>query len=113
MRQKELLTVVPFVLEAKLLTLHHFLNAIFVLVQEAGIPVDRLGGVSIGAFLGGLWGTTRDLTSATQRAREWFSLLGSPRWSGYLDVTYPHTSLFAGRYFNWTLRYAASTYIYG
>ncbi len=95
-----------------MLTFYHSLNAIFVLVQEAGIPVDRLGGVSIGAFLGGLWGTTRDLASATQRAREWFSLLGSPRWSGYLDVTYPHTSLFAGRYFNWTLRYAASTYVH-
>ncbi len=38
-------------------------------IQEAGIPVDRLGGVSIGALIGGLWGASRDLTDTTQRAR--------------------------------------------
>lgn len=41
-------------------------------VQEAGIPIDRLGGVSIGAFVGGLWGSCRDQTTMTQKGRTGF-----------------------------------------
>lgn len=73
-------------------------------IQEAGIPVDKLGGVSIGAFVGGLWGSSRDMVLMTQKARSYFDLLGN-RWLGpIMDFTYPHVSLFTGSYFNWTLR---------
>ena len=72
-------------------------------IQEAGIPVDRVGGVSMGALVGGLWGISRDITEVTQKARRYFDILGN-RWLGpALDLTYPITSLFCGKYFNWTL----------
>lgn len=44
---------------------------IFVLLQEAGIPIDMVGGVSIGAFMGGLWCMERNMTTMTQKARHW------------------------------------------
>lgn len=40
-------------------------------IQEAGIPVDMVGGVSIGAFMGALWCAERNIASVTQKAREW------------------------------------------
>lgn len=40
-------------------------------LREAGIPIDRVGGVSIGAFMGALWCQESDLTTLTQKAREW------------------------------------------
>lgn len=40
-------------------------------IQDAGIPVDMVGGVSIGAFMGALYCCERNYTTLTQRAREW------------------------------------------
>lgn len=40
-------------------------------IQEAGIPIDMVGGVSIGAFMGALWCSDRNIASVTQKAREW------------------------------------------
>ena len=51
-------------------------------IQEAGIPVDRVGGVSIGAFVGGLWGLSRDMAEVTQLARRYFDLLN--RFMGWV-----------------------------
>jgi lysophospholipid hydrolase len=34
-------------------------------IQEAGIPIDLVGGVSIGAFMGALWCSERNITSVT------------------------------------------------
>lgn len=70
-------------------------------IVEAGIPIDKVGGVSIGAFMGALWGAHRDLNVMTARCRQWFTNMC--RYVGLLDLTYPITSLFAGNYFNWTL----------
>jgi Predicted esterase of the alpha-beta hydrolase superfamily len=39
--------------------------------QEAGIPIDMVGGVSIGAFMGALWCAEKNITTMTQKAREW------------------------------------------
>ncbi len=72
-------------------------------LNEAGIPIDHVGGVSIGALIGGLWANTRDITATTQRAREYFMLLAYPGMHILWDFTYPRTSLFTGTYFNWTL----------
>lgn len=46
-------------------------------IQEAGIPIDMVGGVSIGAFMGALWCRERNITTVTQKAREW-SKVGTP-----------------------------------
>lgn len=40
-------------------------------IQESGIPIDMVGGVSIGAFMGALWCRERNITTVTQKAREW------------------------------------------
>jgi lysophospholipid hydrolase len=34
-------------------------------IQEASIPIDMVGGVSIGAFMGALWCAERNLTIVT------------------------------------------------
>lgn len=72
-------------------------------IQEAGIPIDMVGGVSIGAFMGALWCMERNITTVTQKAREWSKKM--TQWGKQLlDLTYPATSMFSGRQFNATIR---------
>lgn len=40
-------------------------------IHEAGIPIDMVGGVSIGSFVGGLWCLEKNITTMTQKARDW------------------------------------------
>lgn len=47
-------------------------------MQEAGIPIDMVGGVSIGAFMGALWCAERNITTVTQKAREWAKVFFYP-----------------------------------
>ncbi|XP_047104314.1 neuropathy target esterase sws isoform X3 [Schistocerca piceifrons] len=72
-------------------------------IEEAGIPIDMVGGVSIGAFMGALWCMERDVTTMTQKARDWSKRL-THWWRQMLDLTYPVTSMFTGREFNHTIR---------
>ncbi|XP_074028941.1 patatin like phospholipase domain containing sws isoform X3 [Leptinotarsa decemlineata] len=72
-------------------------------IQEAGIPIDMVGGVSIGAFMGALWCQERNITTVTQKAREWSKKM-TQWWRQILDMTYPMTSMFSGRDFNQTIR---------
>ncbi|XP_037047391.1 neuropathy target esterase sws isoform X4 [Bradysia coprophila] len=72
-------------------------------IQEAGIPIDMVGGVSIGAFMGALWCVDRNIATVTQKAREWSKKM--TQWHRQiLDLTYPITSMFSGRGFNETIR---------
>ncbi|XP_061383051.1 neuropathy target esterase sws isoform X8 [Danaus plexippus] len=72
-------------------------------IQEAGIPIDMVGGVSIGAFMGALWCMDRNITTVTQKAREWSTKM--TQWGKQLlDLTYPATSMFSGKQFNTTIR---------
>ncbi|CAH4035121.1 neuropathy target esterase sws isoform X5 [Pieris brassicae] len=72
-------------------------------IQEAGIPIDMVGGVSIGAFMGALWCMERNITTVTQKAREWSQKM--TQWGKQLlDLTYPATSMFSGRQFNTTIK---------
>ncbi|CAK1599380.1 unnamed protein product [Parnassius mnemosyne] len=72
-------------------------------IQEAGIPIDMVGGVSIGAFMGALWCMERNITTVTQKARDWSQKM--TQWGKQLlDLTYPSTSMFSGRQFNATIR---------
>lgn len=68
-------------------------------IMEAGIPVDMVGGVSIGAFMGALWCMEKSVTTFTQRAREW-ALKMTSVWRQILDLTYPSTAMFTGAAFN-------------
>ncbi|XP_015840327.1 neuropathy target esterase sws isoform X2 [Tribolium castaneum] len=72
-------------------------------IQEAGIPIDMVGGVSIGAFMGALWCRERNITTTTQKAREWSKKM-TQWWRQILDLTYPMTSMFSGRDFNQTIK---------
>ena len=72
-------------------------------IQEAGIPIDMVGGVSIGAFMGALWCSERNVTTMTQKAREWSRKM-TQWWRQIWDLTYPVTSMFSGHGFNQTIR---------
>ncbi|XP_054270974.1 neuropathy target esterase sws isoform X2 [Macrosteles quadrilineatus] len=71
-------------------------------IQEAGIPIDMVGGVSIGAFMGALWCLDRNIVTMTQKAREWSKNM-TQWWKQLMDLTYPSTSMFKGSYFNQTI----------
>lgn len=40
-------------------------------MEEAGIPIDIVGGTSIGSFIGALYAEERSAVRVKQRAREW------------------------------------------
>ncbi len=54
-------------------------------ILEAGIPIDSVAGVSIGAFIGGLWCQERSVTDLTLKARK-FSLKMMQLWRQVEDV---------------------------
>lgn len=63
----------------------------------AGIPIDIVGGTSIGANIGALLCEERDAEKVEKRARE-FSI-GMARYTDKIfDLTYPSTSMFTGTY---------------
>lgn len=47
-------------------------------MQEAGIPIDMVGGTSMGAFIGALWAEERQFPKFNIRAKEW-SIVSSCR----------------------------------
>ena len=71
-------------------------------IKEAGIPIDMIGGVSIGAFMGGLWAQELDVEVMRVKARNW-SFIMTSLWRQILDLTYPVTAMFTGSAFNKTI----------
>ncbi|CAC5379096.1 NTE [Mytilus coruscus] len=69
---------------------------------EAEVPIDMVGGTSMGSFVGAVWCEDRNITRFTQRCREW-SMDMTSIWQKVLDLTYPVTSMFTGKSFNVTL----------
>ncbi|XP_054254848.1 LOW QUALITY PROTEIN: patatin-like phospholipase domain-containing protein 6, partial [Indicator indicator] len=68
-------------------------------MEEFGIPIDMVGGTSIGAFIGALYAEERSAVRTKQRAREWAKSMNSV-FKTVLDFTYPITSMFSGSAFN-------------
>ncbi|KAM4635191.1 patatin-like phospholipase domain-containing protein 7a [Polymixia lowei] len=68
-------------------------------LNEAGIPVDLVGGVSIGSLMGALYAEDRSHSRMRMRAREWAMEMTSV-FKKVLDLTYPVTSMFSGAAFN-------------
>uniref|UniRef100_A0A672HKN9 Patatin-like phospholipase domain containing 7b n=1 Tax=Salarias fasciatus TaxID=181472 RepID=A0A672HKN9_SALFA len=71
-------------------------------LNEAGIPVDLVGGTSIGSFMGALYAEEKSNSRMRVRAREWAMDMTS-FFKKILDLTYPVTSMFSGASFNSTI----------
>uniref|UniRef100_A0A3P9PFL1 lysophospholipase n=1 Tax=Poecilia reticulata TaxID=8081 RepID=A0A3P9PFL1_POERE len=69
---------------------------------EAGIPVDVVGGTSIGSFMGALYAEEKSSSRMRVRAREWAMGMTS-YFKKILDLTYPVTSMFSGASFNYSV----------
>lgn len=68
-------------------------------LEEAGIPIDMVGGTSIGAFVGGLYARENDRVSVFGRVKS-FATEVSSTWRTLLDLTYPFISMTSGNEFN-------------
>ncbi|KAI5170809.1 lysophospholipid hydrolase [Nematocida sp. LUAm3] len=71
-------------------------------LEEAGIPIDAVGGTSMGAFVGALYATGCSNREVFIKAKYLSRLVGSI-WRIFLDMTYPICSMFTGKTFNETL----------
>ncbi|KAJ2863845.1 phosphatidylcholine and lysophosphatidylcholine phospholipase [Coemansia aciculifera] len=67
--------------------------------EEAGIPVDMIGGTSIGAFMSGLYAQNPDSVAIHGPVKA-FARRMSSMWRFMLDVTYPILAYTSGREFN-------------
>ncbi|CAO3612446.1 unnamed protein product [Cunninghamella echinulata] len=68
-------------------------------LEEAGIPIDIIGGTSIGSFVGGLYARELDLVTTIARGRLFAGRVSSI-WRQIMDLTYPVTAWFTGHEFN-------------
>ncbi|KAF9024101.1 patatin-domain-containing protein [Hymenopellis radicata] len=71
-------------------------------LEEYGIPIDHIGGTSIGAFIGGLYAREGDILSSSGRAKHFSSRMGNI-WRMLSDVTYPIVAYTTGHEFNRSL----------
>lgn len=60
-------------------------------LEEQGIPIDLVGGTSIGAFIGGLYARDGDLVPMYGRAKKFAGRMAG-LWRFALDLTYPTIS---------------------
>lgn len=68
-------------------------------LEEAGIPIDIIGGTSIGSFIGALYARHADVVPMLGLAKKWAGRMASV-WRFALDLTYPSASYTTGHEFN-------------
>ncbi|KAI5866939.1 lysophospholipase NTE1 [Durotheca rogersii] len=68
-------------------------------MEEAGIPIDIVGGTSIGSFIGALYARHTDVVPMFGLAKKFAGRMGS-MWRFALDLTYPSASYTTGHEFN-------------
>ncbi|KAI1478400.1 lysophospholipase NTE1 [Daldinia eschscholtzii] len=68
-------------------------------MEEAGIPIDIVGGTSIGSFIGALYARHADVVPMFGLAKKFAGRMGSI-WRFALDLTYPSVSYTTGHEFN-------------
>ncbi|KAG9055050.1 phosphatidylcholine and lysophosphatidylcholine phospholipase, partial [Serendipita sp. 407] len=71
-------------------------------MEEQGIPIDHIGGTSIGALVGGLYAEEGDILSCTARAKQFSTRMGS-FWRLATDLTWPIVAYTTGHEFNRSL----------
>ncbi|KAK4181803.1 hypothetical protein QBC36DRAFT_383130 [Triangularia setosa] len=68
-------------------------------MEEAGIPIDIIGGTSIGAFIGALYAQHANMVPIYGLAKKFAGRMASI-WRFALDLTYPSASYTTGHEFN-------------
>ena len=68
-------------------------------MEEAGVPIDLVGGTSIGAFVGALYARHADVVPMFGFAKKFSGRMAS-LWRFALDLTYPSASYTTGHEFN-------------
>lgn len=68
-------------------------------LEKHGIPVDMIGGTSIGSFVGGLYAKDYNIVSIYGLTKKFSRRIGSI-WRSIFDLTYPVTSYITGYEFN-------------
>ncbi|CCM03650.1 uncharacterized protein FIBRA_05794 [Fibroporia radiculosa] len=68
-------------------------------LEEYGIPIDIVGGTSMGAFVGGLYAREGDIISSAGRTKQFSARMGN-FWRLLSDVTYPIVAYTTGHEFN-------------
>lgn len=68
-------------------------------LEKHGIPVDIIGGTSIGSFVGGLYAREHNIVSIYGKTKRFSRRIGSI-WRSIFDLTYPVTSYITGYEFN-------------
>ncbi|KAK7409548.1 phosphatidylcholine and lysophosphatidylcholine phospholipase [Neonectria punicea] len=68
-------------------------------MEETGIPIDLIGGTSIGAFVGALYARHADVVPMFGFAKKFAGRMAS-LWRFALDLTYPSASYTTGHEFN-------------
>uniref|UniRef100_A0A8C5QMH3 lysophospholipase n=1 Tax=Leptobrachium leishanense TaxID=445787 RepID=A0A8C5QMH3_9ANUR len=68
-------------------------------LEEAGIPIDMVGGTSIGALVGGIYAEHRNSKQTNDRTSKWAQMMSSLLRT-VMDLTYPISSLLSGSAFN-------------
>lgn len=68
-------------------------------LEEACIPIDIVGGTSIGSFIGALYARDADVVPMYGRVKKFASRMAS-MWRFALDLTYPSASYTTGHVFN-------------
>ncbi|KAI1394111.1 lysophospholipase NTE1 [Hypoxylon trugodes] len=68
-------------------------------MEEAGIPIDIVGGTSIGSFIGALYARHADIVPMFGLAKKFAGRMAS-MWRFALDLTYPSASYTTGHEFN-------------
>ncbi|XP_021959943.1 neuropathy target esterase sws isoform X3 [Folsomia candida] len=68
-------------------------------IMQLDLPIDYICGVSIGAFVGGVWALHQDLDKVEDRVRKLLKELETPsRYSS--DMTVPYSSMYTGQCFD-------------
>lgn len=68
-------------------------------LEEAGLPIDIIGGTSIGAFIGAVYAQDADVVPMYGRVKKFAGRMGSG-WRFALDLTYPSAAYTTGHEFN-------------
>uniref|UniRef100_A0A0K0F7K1 Neuropathy target esterase sws (inferred by orthology to a D. melanogaster protein) n=1 Tax=Strongyloides venezuelensis TaxID=75913 RepID=A0A0K0F7K1_STRVS len=67
------------------------------------VPVDIIGGTSIGSFIGALYAQDPSCETIIERASGWFTVMSSI-WNKIFDLTYAYSAMFSGAGFNKSIR---------